>query len=780
MEEIRIKPLPIVAFTLASVLFLALVGVTFTDWKMTLLASVVLLSVSGLWQWFRGHGFADATRRELERLAESAAEQIRSEAMAERDDARKELEVVTVERDDARKERDNAARERDMAARERDDVRRERDAAMGERDVARTERDLNAQQRDTALREREAAQRDREAALKERDAAIKEREAVRRDAEAALALRDATMRDLEDLRNRFESLNQEIVGATVEQATAPVTVAAPVAAPVDTSVAATSAESAPTTPRSPAGTDSEMGMETTKPMSQSFRNDVQAAGLAAASWEAPDTPTAPYPTERLRHLEVELLAARHRLHSNEESHKSSRATLSQEYETRLGALQKALDFWKAEAETSTRKMQEKRRDFDTVTKSLETRTLQGEGRVSELQERLSRLQLRAAQHELAMTDQVRLLEEIIGLIPDISSQLLNVTHQTERSAMEIGDKVRFIYDKAQEHLIESNEISAQFRGGKGMTSNTSLSEVINNSLSLLREMIQMLEENSKLNMDYSASIEAILVNTAEINKISDEIQYISDQTNLLALNAAIEAARAGEHGRGFSVVAEEVRKLSDRTSLASNNIIQIVGKMDSSMRDISRSLLENIKKNTEKKAHVDHAVVELVRTAEESTEVFTKLIANAVASSESVAKNIDQIVLSLQFQDITKQQIDHALKPLNRIRENVDELISKSLARDKANAAADLVLPTVTPALSTLSSAVVTRVTHTGAPVDAAGNAGSTGSTSIPGQAHAVMPSSASAPAQAPEPIPAPSPAAPEEAAAQDEVDLAKGDVVFF
>lgn len=329
-------------------------------------------------------------------------------------------------------------------------------------------------------------------------------------------------------------------------------------------------------------------------------------------------------------------------------------------------------------------------DSMKANKSLETRASTAEERLKDIQFKYKKIQTLNTQTENSMSDQIRLLEEIVSLLPEIVSQLKNVTHQTERSAIEIGDKIRFIYEKAQEHLVESNEISAQFRGGAGVDSNTSLSEVIQSSLRLLREMIDMLEENSRLNTEYSGAIDTILVNTAEINKISDEIQYISDQTNLLALNAAIEAARAGEHGRGFSVVAEEVRKLSDRTSLASNNIIQIVEKVNVSVRDMSRSLQDNLKKNTERKTHVDHAVSELVRTAEDSTEVFTKLIANAVASSESVATNIDQIVLSLQFQDITKQQIDQVLRPIDRIKSNIQELIGRVLSRYDNNRAREM------------------------------------------------------------------------------------------
>lgn len=274
-----------------------------------------------------------------------------------------------------------------------------------------------------------------------------------------------------------------------------------------------------------------------------------------------------------------------------------------------------------------------------------------------------------------------LMQRVGDLVPRIEKQLNNVIENTEKSAMEIGEKVKIIYDKAQEHLAESNEISERF-SGKSVTDSEgrerlSLADVLSRALQLLNDMTEMLEENSRLNVEYSKSIAKILENTATINKITEDIQYISDQTNLLALNAAIEAARAGEHGRGFSVVAEEVRKLSDRTNQASSDITQIVGKVNDAVAAISQSLTANLNKTKSKKESVDGAVQTLVRSARDSTAVFSKLVEGAVVSSQGVAQNIDQIIMSLQFQDVARQEIEGAMAPLKQIGSVAEDMAVK-------------------------------------------------------------------------------------------------------
>ena len=152
-----------------------------------------------------------------------------------------------------------------------------------------------------------------------------------------------------------------------------------------------------------------------------------------------------------------------------------------------------------------------------------------------LKDRAQELESQVSHRDEHLAAQEKLLRHILELIPQVQKQMMAVIDHTETSAIEIGDKIRYIYEKAQEHLEESNEINKQFSGkasGDDDDDSVSLSEVISIALRLLQDMTEMLEENGRLNLEYSRSIEAILENTATINKITEDIQYISDQTNL--------------------------------------------------------------------------------------------------------------------------------------------------------------------------------------------------------------------------------------------------------
>ncbi len=276
------------------------------------------------------------------------------------------------------------------------------------------------------------------------------------------------------------------------------------------------------------------------------------------------------------------------------------------------------------------------------------------------------------------------LRAIIKNILEAADSATKMVEVLKQNASNTAGQVRVqtqqanaISDSSAEMSKTINEIAANAEDASSRASNSV--DTAGNGLSIAQQAISTITKVNESTIELARIVHSLERRSTEISDIVTVIKDIADQTNLLALNAAIEAARAGEQGRGFAVVADEVRKLAEKTIHATTEISSKIGSIQEEVQRTKSSMetaSSEVGSATGLIDKVGNALNEIVRSIEDSKEQMTRIAAAVVeqsATTEEVAKNINATAsISEEVEAMaanTMQQADRLLLIMERLKE---------------------------------------------------------------------------------------------------------------
>ncbi len=280
------------------------------------------------------------------------------------------------------------------------------------------------------------------------------------------------------------------------------------------------------------------------------------------------------------------------------------------------------------------------------------------------------------------------LRDIIQSIAGTAEHVASASEEISSSATQQAQGAETQKDQTTQVATAMQEMSSTVQ---------QVSENSNRAAEAARQASETAHHGGKIVDETLAKMRAIaesVSNTArkmeELGKSSDQIgriigviDDIADQTNLLALNAAIEAARAGEQGRGFAVVADEVRKLAERTTTATKEIAQMIKNIQDETKTAVRAMEEGNKQveaGVESTAQAGDALKEIIQMAEQVGEMITHIATAATEQSsatEQVNGNMDQIARLVKESAVGAQQSAKACQDLSNLALDLQNMVSR-------------------------------------------------------------------------------------------------------
>jgi methyl-accepting chemotaxis protein len=244
------------------------------------------------------------------------------------------------------------------------------------------------------------------------------------------------------------------------------------------------------------------------------------------------------------------------------------------------------------------------------------------------------------------------VKEQAGQVGDMAHSLATSANQIAENVNQESDSVSSMAAAIEELSVSTTHISDQGANAKRIA-NDSRNSAEEGTKVVNKTVVGLLDTSREIEAA-SAEVSRLGEDASHISEVVKVIKEIADQTNLLALNAAIEAARAGEQGRGFAVVADEVRKLAERTASATNEINQMSNKIG----EVARNALGSMDK-----------VVKITRQGVGDAESAQTSIKDIQVSFGEVSALIDEIAPALEEQNAAAAELAKSTERVSQMSE---------------------------------------------------------------------------------------------------------------
>jgi methyl-accepting chemotaxis protein len=277
------------------------------------------------------------------------------------------------------------------------------------------------------------------------------------------------------------------------------------------------------------------------------------------------------------------------------------------------------------------------------------------------------------------------LQELILSAKQSSSENASISHELSTTALRVGNSVENSVSIVEDATGKATEVNSEIT--TAITEAQESKEDImraNGDLEAARDDIVSLaskvQETAQSEAELAQNMDTLSSEANEVKNVLVVISDIADQTNLLALNAAIEAARAGEHGRGFAVVADEVRKLAERTQKTLSEINATISVVVQSIIDASNQMNIN--------SQEIHDLVNITHTVEEKIASTVEIVKSAVNATnktvedfEETGKNVDTIVEKVEeikeISSVNARSVEEIASAAEHLNTLTDELNTK-------------------------------------------------------------------------------------------------------